>query len=54
MSDKLLEDVAEIKCDVKWVKATLKTHMGEHFRVRILMAAALLAAACSIGVSFIV
>jgi hypothetical protein len=51
---KLDEDVAEIRVDVKWVKATLQTHMGEHFRVRILMAGAFLAAACSLAVAFIV
>ena len=48
MPNQLFEDVAEIKCDMKWVKATLERHMGEHFRVRLMMAGALIAAIGSI------
>lgn len=48
MPNQLFEDVAEIKCDMKWVKATMKEHMSQHFRVRLMMGAAVIAAIGSI------
>ena len=53
MPNRLFEDVAEIKCDMKWVKSTMKTHMTQHFRVRIMMAAAVIAALASVIVGVV-
>ncbi len=48
---RVAEDITEIKCDMKWVVSTLKTHMAQHFRVRVMMVCAVVAAAVSIGLA---
>jgi hypothetical protein len=53
MANRLFEDVAEIKCDMKWVKSTMKIHMGQHFRVRLMMAGAVIAAIASVIVGVV-
>lgn len=50
---KVAQDITEIKCDMKWVVATLKTHMAQHFRVRVMMVCAVIAAVVSIGIAMV-
>lgn len=53
MPNRLFEDVAEIRTDMKWVKSTLKLHMTQHFRVRLMMAGAVVAAISAVIVGVV-
>ena len=45
---RLYEDVATIKCDVKWIKENHKEHIADHRKLRLMVYTALIGVVTSL------